>query len=228
MQMIALYPLIVIYLLFSVYVLVGGWMGGVAPNEISKVGRRVLPLLTLLTLWLSGSTVWTLLVWLWPGERYLQAAPWFSGAIAVICANTLYLKMSNGLAGKRYVRICSWGCRICAGVLGAVYFLHFFEGIDGLTARGAAESKFTAVMRASELYPANLQREIVDDTTPRLAARGGKSYAAIIDNKRVAEVRVMPYYRWWWTVSYFRTFGKYDPDAAMPSIERVRRNPLLD
>ena len=33
---------------------------------------------------------------------------------------------------------------------------------------------------------------------------GGKSFTLYIGEAPAAEVRVMPYYHWWWTVSYFR------------------------
>jgi hypothetical protein len=87
-----------------------------------------------------------------------------------------------------------------------VYFLEFANRIDGWTARGAAENKFAFMSEGTKWYPAHLPRRIVDETTPFLAAHDGKAFALYVGEARVAEVHVMPYYRWWWSVGYFRNF----------------------
>ena len=61
-------------------------------------------------------------------------------------------------------------------------------------------------MKASDFYPEHMQRRIVDETTPDLAAHNGKLYALYMDELRVHEIHVMPYYRWWWSVGYSRNF----------------------
>lgn len=87
-----------------------------------------------------------------------------------------------------------------------MYLLEIAQRIDGWTARGAAENQFAHLMKPSEWYPAHLPRRIVDETTPSLAAKKGKAFALYIGEARAMEIRVMPYYRWWWSVRYSRNF----------------------
>ena len=147
-----------------------------------------------------------LLLWLWPGERYVGLAPWLAGFVALLVSVTLFVRMATGRASRRYLQVATWSAGLCACLYGAMLFLDFADRIDGWSARGAAENKFAFMSEGTKWYPAHLPRRIVDETTPDLATRHGKAFALYVDDARVAEVRVMPYYRWWWTTGYFRNF----------------------
>jgi hypothetical protein len=160
-------------------------------------------------------------LWLWQGERYLRLAGWYAGLFALAVAAILYIRLATGRASRRYVLINVWGAGLCVAFLGAMRLIHFAEGIDGWTARGAAENQFAYLMEGSEFYPAHLPRRIVDETTPQLAARGGKAYAIYVGDERASELRVMPYYRWWWSVGYSRKFAFGAGDLSIQ--EQVQR-----
>jgi hypothetical protein len=118
----------------------------------------------------------------------------------------MLVRLATGWATRRYLRFNAWAAGLCMGLIGAMYFIQFVEGIHGWTARGAAENQFAHLMKASEYYPDHLARRIVDETTPDLAAKGGKAFALYIGDARAMEVRVSRYYHWWWAVGYSRNF----------------------
>jgi hypothetical protein len=204
-----LYCLIAFYLLLSVYTVLGGWPRAGDRQHIRLLWFLALPTTLFLALWFSGRTVWTILWWLlyWgdagPYERYGVST---AGLVAVIVPAILLARLATGRVSRNYVRFNTWGVGLCAVLFGAFQFIDFADGIDGWTARGAAENKFAHLMEGSEFYPARLPRRIVDETTPYLASHRGRAFALYIGEARTAEVQVMPYYRWWWTVSSFRNF----------------------
>jgi hypothetical protein len=173
-----------------------------------------------IALWLSGRMICGLLLWLWAGERHLGLAIWLAGFVALLVSLTLFVRMATGRASRRYVQVTSWGAGLCACLYGAILFLDFADRIDGWSARGALENKYAFIIEGSQHHPPHLPRRIVDETTPVLASRGGKAFAIYVDDVRVLEARVMPRYRWWWSVSYskFSALG-----VNMPVEEQLRR-----
>lgn len=216
----AFYPLIVLYFLVTLYAVVAGWPRGGERHQVRLLWLLVLPTAVFIALWLSGRMILGLLLWLWPGERYLGLAIWLAGFVALLVSHTLFVRMATGRAGRRYVQVTSCSAGLCAGLYGAMLFIEFAGRIDGWTARGALENKYAFVTEGSEQHPAHLPRRIVDETTPVLASRGGKAFAIYVDDVRVAEVQVMPYYRWWWSVgsSRYSAFG-----VDLPAAEQLRR-----
>jgi hypothetical protein len=206
-QAYALYPLIGLYVLLPAYAIVGGWPRGDDCRRVELSWLLMLPLGAFLGLWLAGNTIWTLFLWLWSGERHLDLASWFAGGFALLVSALLYIRLATGLVRRRYLHVNAGAAALCTALIGAMRFIAFADGIDGWTARGAAENSFAYLMKASEFYPADLSRRVIDETTPSLAAHGGKAYAIYIGDERASEIHVMPYYRWWWTVSYSRKFG---------------------
>ncbi len=124
---------------------------------------------------------------------------------AMVVSVMLFARLVTGWVTGRYLRINAWGMALCIGLLSAFYLIEFADRIDGWTARGAAENKFAYLMKPSKFYPGHLPRRIADETTPALAGNGGKAFTLYIGESPAAEVRVVPYYRWWWTQGYFRT-----------------------
>jgi hypothetical protein len=201
-----LYPLIGLYFVLAAYTVLGDWPRAGDRQRIGLLWFIALPTTAFLALWLAGGVVLSLLLWLQWGDAGYYYGKWIAGVVAVIASAILLVRLATGWATRRYLRFNAWGAGLCAGLLGAMYFIHFAEGIDGWTARGAAENKFAYLMKGSEFYPPHLPRRIVDETTPSLAAHNGKAFAIYIGEARAAEIRVMPYYRWWWSVGYFRNF----------------------
>jgi hypothetical protein len=216
----ALYPLIALYFLVTLYAVFAGWPRFGERRQVRLLWLIVLPTAVFIALWLCGRMIMGLLLWLWPGERYLGLAIWLAGFVALLVSLTLFVRMATGRASRRYVQVISWGAGLCAGLYGAVLFIEFAGRIDGWTARGALENKYEFVIEGSEQHPPHLPRRIVDETTPVVASRGGKAFAIYVDDVRVLEARVMPRYRWWWAVSY----SKYSAlGVDMPVEEQLRR-----
>jgi hypothetical protein len=204
-----LYALIAFYFLATLYAVFAGWPRTGERHQVRLLWLIVLPTAAFIALWLCGRMICGLLLWLWAGERYLGHATRLAGFVALLVSLTLFLRMATGRASRRYLKFSSWAAGLCAGLYGAVLFIEFAGRIDGWTARGALENKYAFVIEGSEQHPAYLPRRIVDETTPLVASRGGKAFALYVDDVRVAEVQVMPYYRWWWTVgsSRYSAFG---------------------
>jgi hypothetical protein len=201
----ALYPLMGLYLILSVYTIFGGWSHGGQRRSVRRWQLITVPTLSFFALWLCGSLIWTLLLWLWPGEAYMNFGSPAAATLAAILAAVLLIRQLNGRVTDHYLRLSGWGAAMCLGLLCAMYAIEFVDQIDGWTARGAAEKKFAFLMRPSQFYPARLPRRISDETPASLAASGGKAFALYVGEKRAAEVHVYPYYYWWWTVGSFRT-----------------------
>jgi hypothetical protein len=133
--------------------------------------------------------------------------------VALIVSTILLVRMAAGCVTRRYLRITSWGVAAIAALYCAVRVEHIVQRIDGWSARGAAENRFAHLKKGSKFYPAHLPRRIVDETTPFLAAHNGKAYALYIGDTRAAKIHVMPYYKFWWTVSSSR-IGPSDLSVA--------------
>ena len=215
-----LYPLMGLYLVLSVYIVLGGWPRAGDRQQIRLWWFLALPTTTFLALWFSGGITCSLLGWLYWGDAGYFYGRWMAGVVAAIISAILLARLATGWATRRYVRFNAWGAGLCVVLFGAMYFLHFVEGIDGWTARGAAENQFAYLMGGSKFYPAHLPRHIVDETTPLLAAHHGKAFALYIGEARAAEVQVMPYYRWWWAVGRSRNFPYGE---GLSTQEQVRR-----
>jgi len=216
----ALYPLIALYFLVTLYAVFAGWPRAGERHQVRLLWLLVLPTAVFIALWLCGRMICGLLLWLWAGERYLQYWSWSAGLVALFVSVIVFIRMATGRATRRYLKVIAWCAGLCAGLYGAVLFIEFAGRIDGWTARGALESKYAFAIEGSEQHPAHLPRRIVDETTPVLASRGGKAFAIYVDDVRVAEVQVMPYYRWWWSVgsSRYNAFG-----VDLPVAEQLRR-----
>jgi hypothetical protein len=181
----------------------------------------VLPLAAFCTLWYSGRGIWTIFWFFLVHEAYWeQYGNWTAAAVAMIVSVILLVRMATGRVTRRYLRVNAWGVAAIAGLFCAGLGERFVDGIDGWTARGAAKNRFAYLMKESKFYPAHLPRRIVDETTPFISEHDGKVFALYIGDKRAAEIHVMPYYRWWWTVSYFRNFP-YGDDVDIK--EQLRR-----
>jgi hypothetical protein len=205
----ALYPLIALYFLVTLYAVLAGWPRGRERHQVSLLWLLVLPTAAFIALWLCSRMICGLLLWLWVGERYLGLAVVLAGLVALLVSLTLFVRMATGRAPRRYLKVNACAVALCAGLFGAIQFIEFADGIEGWTARGALENKYAFVIEGSEQHPAHLPRRIVDETTPFLASRGGKAFAIYVDDVRVAEVQFMRYYRWWWTAgsSRYSAFG---------------------
>jgi hypothetical protein len=92
-------------------------------------------------------------LWLQWGDVGYFYGKWIAGIVAVTISATLLVRLATGWATRGYLRFNAWGAGLCAGLLGAMYLIHFVEGIDGWTARGAAENTFAHLMKPSEFYP---------------------------------------------------------------------------
>ncbi|MDZ4657188.1 MAG: hypothetical protein SH868_06365 [Bythopirellula sp.] len=202
---IPLYGLIGLYLALSVYLIFGGWSRQGERQQARLLWYLILPTVTFLALWLSGRIIWTLFLWLCVGEKYVPFANWTSAMFAMVVSAMLLARLATARVTGRYLRINAWGMGLCVSLLSVFYLIEVADRIDGWTAREAAENKIAYLMKPSNFYPGHLPRRIADETTPILAAHNGKAFALYIGDAQAAEVRVMPYYRWWWTVSYFRT-----------------------
>lgn len=200
------YPLMGTCLLLPVYTVLGGWPRTGDRQHVRLLWLLTLPTMAFVGLWLAGATVWSILLWLQWGDAGYSYGKWAAGVIATITSLILFVRMAIGRVSRRYIRLHGWGTGLCAGLFGVMHFIQFAEGIDGWTARGAAENQFAHYMKASDFYPARMQRRIVDETTSDLAAHNGKLYALYMGELRVHEIHVMPYYRWWWSVGYSRNF----------------------
>jgi hypothetical protein len=221
----ALYPLIGLYLLLPVYTVLGGWQREGDRQQIRLLWFLVLPTAAFLALWLCGRVIWTLFLWLWVGEGYVQYESLASGTFAVAVAAIFLVRLATGRFGNSYVRINTWGMGLCVGLISAMYLIEFAQGIDGWTARGAAENRLAHLMDGSKFYPAHLPRRLVDETTPQLVGKNGKAFALYIGDALAAEIHVMPYYRWWWTLSYRRIspYGK-GKFSTKEQIQRLRES----
>ncbi len=213
-------PLMGIALLLPVYTVLGGWPPTGDRRQVRLLWLLTLPTLVFVALWLAGGIVWSLLLWLQSGDAGYSFGKLVAGVVATFTSSILFVRLATGRVTRRYLRLHAWGTGLCIGLFGAMHFLHFAEGIDGWTAQGAAENQFAHYMKGSEFYPARLPRRIADETTPSLAAHNGKAFALCIGSLRVHEIRVMPYYRWWWSVSYSRNFPFGE---GLSTAEQLRR-----
>lgn len=201
------FPLIAVYLLLPFYTALGGWRRTGDRPQIRLLWFLLLPLAAFCTLWYCSRGIWTVFWFFLAGEAYWeQYGNGTAAVVAMIVSAILLVRMATGRVTRRYLQINSWGVAAIAGLFCAVLVEHFVDGIDGWTARGAAENRFANLMEGSKFYPAHLPRRIVDETTPFISAHNGKAVALYVGDARAAEIHVMPYYRWWWTVSYSRNF----------------------
>jgi hypothetical protein len=180
-------------------------------------------------LWYSSRGLWTVFWFFFAHEAYWEHyGIWTAAVAAVIVSAILFIRMAVGWLTRRYLRIVSWGVVAIVAWYCAVRIEHVVQGIDGWTARGAAENHFAYLMKGSKFYPDRLPRRLVEETTPLLVVYHGTAYALYVGESRAAEIHVMPYYKFWWTVRYSRHFSSLGGLGVREQHQKLRESPTTN
>lgn len=195
-------PLLFVYLLLPFYTTFGGWRRTADRPQIRLLWFLVLPLAAFCTLWYCSRGIWTIVWFFFADEGYWeQYGNWTAGIVAMSVSAILVIRMATGRFTHRYLRINSWGVTTIAALYCAVLTEHFIDGIDGWTARGAAENHFARVrIQNSAVIRSKEDRRMVEVKPPKEVTpeRPARKFALYEGENRVAEVVVVPYGWWWW------------------------------
>ena len=148
-----IYPLIGLYFVLAAYTVLGGRPRTGDLQQIRLLWFIVLPMAAFLALWLAGGVALSLLMWLQWGDAGHYYGKWTAPIVAAIASAILLVRLASGRVTRRYLRFNAWGAAVCLGLLGAMYFLNFAEGIDGWTAQEAAENQFAHLMKGKRVTP---------------------------------------------------------------------------
>jgi hypothetical protein len=124
-----LLPLMGLYPFLVLYTVLGGWPRAGDRQRIGLSWFIALPTASFLALWVAGSAVLALLLWLQWGDAGYFYGKRIAGVVAVIASAILLIRLATGRVTRRYLRFNVWGFGLCAGLLGAMYFIHFVEAL---------------------------------------------------------------------------------------------------
>jgi len=200
----ALYLLASLYAFLAGYLVLGGWRSKDGPQRVRLLWFLVLPPVRFTTRWLCGRWIWTIFLWFPLGDDgpYEQYGKWMAAAVAFFLSAVVFVRLSLGLAKRRYRLICVVGTSILAALFAVMLAQAFTSRIYGWTARGAAESYLAKILVANHMaVAADGTRRIVEVDMPiwEQNPRPVKRFILYYGDSPIQEVRVAPHGWWWWT-----------------------------